>query len=378
MSSLAAITCRLASLQCLAGGPGVPAQTHRPQQDSRSNSRHEQGSRSHYDKRQQSDSTYEQHDRRDGCEQDRRSSCRDRDERSSRYDREGRYSRDRYQDNRYERSSGARYHSETCDEPCRRFSEGPGHSRHSEDRYSSREQDDRRPYQQQQQHSGSTYTDEPASKRGKWESSSVLADSNNTPAGAAAGVSSGSAAAAPAAAGGTATLSAMEQYMQRLEEQARKKREDDEEEERRRLAQPLLKETAFDRRKVVAVFKDDGQRGHHLDDFIPKEELAKFMAQCGDKQLQQQVEQETAIGADNIGHKLLQKMGWKEGQGIGAKGNGRTAPVTAVKQDNLGLGAQAHGAVEETDDPFEQYRKRMMLGYKHRPNPLGNPRRAYY
>ena len=41
--------------------------------------------------------------------------------------------------------------------------------------------------------------------------------------------------------------------------------------------------------QVVAVFKDDGQRGHHLDDFIPKEELAKFMAQCGDNQLQQQV-----------------------------------------------------------------------------------------
>lgn len=38
--------------------------------------------------------------------------------------------------------------------------------------------------------------------------------------------------------------------MQRLEEQARKKREDDEEEERRK--QPLLKETAFDRRKVGA------------------------------------------------------------------------------------------------------------------------------
>ena len=37
--------------------------------------------------------------------------------------------------------------------------------------------------------------------------------------------------------------------MQRLEEQARKKREEDEEEERRRRA-PLLKETAFDRRKV--------------------------------------------------------------------------------------------------------------------------------
>ena len=34
--------------------------------------------------------------------------------------------------------------------------------------------------------------------------------------------------------------------------------------------------------------------------------------------------------------------------------------------------------VTADDDAFEQYRKRMMLGYKHRPNPLGNPRKSYY
>jgi splicing factor 4 len=94
---------------------------------------------------------------------------------------------------------------------------------------------------------------------------------------------------------------------------------------------------------------------------------------------QLQVEAQSAIGSDNIGHKLLQKMGWKEGKGIGAKEDGRTAPVAAtgpggaasaaaaaagMRQDTLGLGAQAHGAVEANDDPFEQYRKRMMLGYK--------------
>jgi splicing factor 4 len=82
------------------------------------------------------------------------------------------------------------------------------------------------------------------------------------------------------------------------------------------------------------------------------------------------VESKSAIGADNIGHKLLQKMGWKEGKGVGAREDGNAAPVAAaaaaagLKQDTLGLGAQAHGAVQESDDPFEQYRKRMMLGYK--------------
>lgn len=92
--------------------------------------------------------------------------------------------------------------------------------------------------------------------------------------------------------------------------------------------------------------------------------------------LRLQVEAQAGLGADNIGHKLLQKMGWKEGKGIGAKEDGRTAPIaaagagaaaaaaTGLKQDTLGLGAQAHGAVEDSDDMFEQYRKRMMLGYK--------------
>eukprot|EP00879_Flechtneria_rotunda_P009876 GHRR01010328.1.p1 GENE.GHRR01010328.1~~GHRR01010328.1.p1 ORF type:complete len:422 (+),score=187.27 GHRR01010328.1:388-1653(+) len=254
--------------------------------------------------------------------------------------------------------------------------------------------------QEQQHHSTSQYSPTAtenskfsARKRNRWELSGPAAASSDPYAAAAASIAdpmnssiSGNDAPSSSKAG---TLSAMEEYMQRLEAAAAQKRREEEEEEeerRRRAAAPLLKETAFDRRKVVAVYKDDGRRGHHMDDFIPKEELAKFMAQTGNKQLAQQVEAQSAIGADNIGHKLLQKMGWKEGQGIGAKEDGRTAPVAAagaaaaagMKQDTLGLGAQAHGAVEESDDPFEQYRKRMMLGYKFRPNPLGNPRRPYY
>lgn len=30
------------------------------------------------------------------------------------------------------------------------------------------------------------------------------------------------------------------------------------------------------------------------------------------------MEKRKAIGADNIGHKLLSKMGWKEGEAVGA------------------------------------------------------------
>lgn len=47
-------------------------------------------------------------------------------------------------------------------------------------------------------------------------------------------------------------------------------------------------------------------------------------------------------------------------------------PIMAgdVKTNNLGVGASAPGEVNPEDDIYEQYKKRMMLGYKHRPNPL--------
>lgn len=42
----------------------------------------------------------------------------------------------------------------------------------------------------------------------------------------------------------------------------------------------------------------------------------------------------------------------------------------AVKTNNLGVGAQQPGEVNPDDDIYEQYKKRMMLGYRYRPNPL--------
>lgn len=38
--------------------------------------------------------------------------------------------------------------------------------------------------------------------------------------------------------------------------------------------------------------------------------------------------------------------------------------------NNLGVGAEQPGEVTPDDDIYEQYKKRMMLGYKFRPNPL--------
>ena len=69
------------------------------------------------------------------------------------------------------------------------------------------------------------------------------------------------------------------------------------------------------------------------------------------------------------------------GQGLGSSGSGTQAPVDAGAGNSLKLGvgvAKETWEPEETDDAFALYRKRMMLGYKHRPNPLNNPRSDYY
>lgn len=43
----------------------------------------------------------------------------------------------------------------------------------------------------------------------------------------------------------------------------------------------------------------------------------------------------------------------------------------------MGLGHEAPSELAESDDAFDQYRKRMMLAYRFRPNPGNNPRRSY-
>ncbi|KAL6129788.1 hypothetical protein ACLB2K_073137 [Fragaria x ananassa] len=125
------------------------------------------------------------------------------------------------------------------------------------------------------------------------------------------------------------------------------------------------------------------KKGHHMGDYIPQEELEKFMAACNDAAAQKAAKEaadRAKIQADNVGHKLLSKMGWKEGEGLGSSRRGISDPIMAgnVKKDNLGVGAQQPGEVTPEDDIYEQYKKRMMLGYRHRPNPLNNPRKAYY
>ncbi|XP_039034301.1 SURP and G-patch domain-containing protein 1-like protein isoform X2 [Hibiscus syriacus] len=125
------------------------------------------------------------------------------------------------------------------------------------------------------------------------------------------------------------------------------------------------------------------KKGHHMGDYIPQEELEKFLAACNDAAAQKaskETAQKAKIQSDNVGHKLLSKMGWKEGDGLGSSRKGIADPIMAgdVKMNNLGVGAHNPGEVNPDDDIYEQYKKRMMLGYRYRPNPLNNPRKAYY
>ena len=54
------------------------------------------------------------------------------------------------------------------------------------------------------------------------------------------------------------------------------------------------------------------------------------------------------------------------------------ASKRAVAGDMHGVGAAHTWDLDGTEDMYEQYRKRNMLGYRHRPNPFNNPRQLYY
>ncbi|XP_012140482.1 uncharacterized protein LOC100883663 isoform X2 [Megachile rotundata] len=123
---------------------------------------------------------------------------------------------------------------------------------------------------------------------------------------------------------------------------------------------------------------------HHIGDFLPPDELKKFMEQYNAVKQGKEPDlsdyKEYKLKEDNIGFQMLQKLGWSEGQGLGSEGNGRIEPINKATNrfDSAGLGSERPDGVSRDDDEFDAYRKRMMLAYRFRPNPLNNPRRPYY
>lgn len=70
---------------------------------------------------------------------------------------------------------------------------------------------------------------------------------------------------------------------------------------------------------------------HHIGDFLPPEELKKFMEKSSAVKDGHQPSlsdyKEFKLKEDNIGFKMLQKLGWSEGQGLGSNSTGIVEPV---------------------------------------------------
>ncbi|KAK3446586.1 hypothetical protein EUGRSUZ_A02263 [Eucalyptus grandis] len=79
-----------------------------------------------------------------------------------------------------------------------------------------------------------------------------------------------------------------------------------------------------------ASLQAPAKRGHHMGDYIPLEELEKFLSNCNDVAAQKaarEAAEKAKIQADNVGHKLPSKMGWKEGEGLGSSRSGISNPI---------------------------------------------------
>ena len=74
-----------------------------------------------------------------------------------------------------------------------------------------------------------------------------------------------------------------------------------------------------------------------------------------------------AIDESNIGNRMLQGMGWRQGTGLGKGGRGITAPINALKDAararNAGLGNAANELTADIlpDDDYATVKKKKAL-----------------
>ncbi|KAL1139064.1 hypothetical protein AAG570_009125 [Ranatra chinensis] len=69
----------------------------------------------------------------------------------------------------------------------------------------------------------------------------------------------------------------------------------------------------------------------------------------------------SGIGSDNLGNKLLQKMGWQEGMGLGKTNQGRTNIIEAERRSaTAGLGTKTVGVTPGPGETYKDCVKKMM------------------
>ena len=131
----------------------------------------------------------------------------------------------------------------------------------------------------------------------------------------------------------------------------------------------------------------NGGSSHHISHYLPKEELSKFNDKIRDESRRERDRgRHIKLTHTNRGHAMLKRLGWHEGEGLGRHQQGHRIPVSSMinkKETNAGIGTNDTNGrrpwdPEDGDDVFDLYKKKMMLSYRYRPNPLGNPRKDYY
>jgi splicing factor 4 len=150
------------------------------------------------------------------------------------------------------------------------------------------------------------------------------------------------------------------------------------------------------RKRAEEMAKTAELAAKQTDQAAGKHHIVHFLGLAGNQRFDRDVEavaaggqaevrndyEESKISEDNRGFQMLaggSAGGFQQGTGLGRELQGRAAPVNANGQGNstAGLGMSGGTEVQQEDDVFESYRKRCQQAYKHRPNPLNNPRREY-
>eukprot|EP00058_Branchiostoma_floridae_P009102 XP_002594590.1 hypothetical protein BRAFLDRAFT_77561 [Branchiostoma floridae] len=108
---------------------------------------------------------------------------------------------------------------------------------------------------------------------------------------------------------------------------------------------------------------------HFIGDFLPPEELEKFMEKF--KALKEGRDPDLSDYAEF-------KLGQIESIASVYRSSLRVHLRGQQAIENAGLGVDKPSELSKEDDEYEAFRKRMMLAYRFRPNPLNNPRRPYY